>query len=207
MRGFVDKRGQFFILAAVIISSIILSIGATSNYALVSENQRDFEDFSFEIKKEAGAVVDYSVYSGFSDDSDLQDFLDLLSIYVADKEPEASFMFIYGDSKSITIENHGTGAADLEASDDSDSAAAGRSKIKSNITIGGVSKDVFQTYDDLGGVGSKVVLDNDGAGFGAGDKIDIKILNRAFSFPISKHKQVIFLIQKEEGNEVYISAK
>ena len=206
MKG-LGKRGQFFILAAVIISAIILSIGATSNYALVGENQRDFEDFSYQIKKETGAVVDYSVYSGFNNDNDLENFLGLLSAYVADKEPEASFMFIYGDSNSVTIENHGAGVASLSADSDSNFAAAGRSKIKSNITIGGVSKDIFETYDSLGGVGSKVILDNNGAGFGTDATIDITILTRDFSFPISKHKQVIFLIQKEEGNDIYISAK
>lgn len=203
----INKRGQFFILAAVIISAIVLSIGTISNYALVNNNPRNFDDFSLGIKKETGAVVDYSVYSGFTNDEDLKNFIDLLSTYVADKEPDSSFIFIYGNEDSITLENHGTKTADVSAGDDSASASAGGSKIKSKITIGGAEQEVFETYDYLGGKDSKIVLDNSGLGFDSGSKIDITVSGSHFSFPISKNKQVIFLIQKEEENDIYISAK
>ncbi len=207
MRGIIQKRGQFFILAAVIISSIVLSLGVISNYALTSNNPTDFEKFSHGIKKETGEVVDYSIYSGFSNDEDLKNFIDLLSTYVSDKEPDSSFIFIYGNRKSITLENHGTESASISAGDDSADASAGGSKIKSKITIGGAEQEVFETYDYLGGNGSKIVLDNGGLGFSEGSKVNITVSSRQFSFPISNNTQVIFLIQKEEENDIYIAAK
>jgi hypothetical protein len=61
MRG--DKKGQFFLLAAVIISVIVLSLGATTNRVIVQNNFQDINDFTYEVEREIGEVLNYEIYT------------------------------------------------------------------------------------------------------------------------------------------------
>ena len=60
-----NGRGQFFLLAAVIISVVVISFGVSSNVAKGNREPEDFYDFSYEMKREVGAVIDYEIYSDF----------------------------------------------------------------------------------------------------------------------------------------------
>ncbi len=51
-----NKRAQFFLLAAVIISVVVISLGITANRATVNREPGNFYDFSYEVKRETGAV-------------------------------------------------------------------------------------------------------------------------------------------------------
>lgn len=58
-----SKRGQFFILSAVIIASIIVSMASIKNFVATGDAPKKFYYYSQQLEDEAGAVVDYALYN------------------------------------------------------------------------------------------------------------------------------------------------
>jgi hypothetical protein len=90
------KKGQFFILAAVILSAIILSFGYTVNQARVNEEGDNFRDFTYEVKRETGAVFDYEIYNTVEGEK-IDEFVELLSRDLKERDADANYIFLYGN--------------------------------------------------------------------------------------------------------------
>jgi hypothetical protein len=58
-----NKRGQFFILSAVIIASIIVSMTALHNNVQMADTPKKFYYYSQQLNDEIGSVVNYALYS------------------------------------------------------------------------------------------------------------------------------------------------
>lgn len=58
-----NKRAQFFILSAVIMASIIVSLATVKNYVSTGDAPKKFYYYSQQLEDETGAVVDYALYS------------------------------------------------------------------------------------------------------------------------------------------------
>lgn len=176
-----QKRGQFFLLTAVIISVVVLSLGVTTNQAVFSEEPENFYDFSYEVEREVGAVIDYEVYSGFEDEVDLDAFVDLLSEDIKDRSPGSDFLFIYGDGDEVTLKGY-------VASDDS-----------SKVCLGEVCQTVYGDLADW--VSGSEYMEG-----GSDDEIVVILDEERYVFPTFTGKQVLFIMQKDVGDESYVSA-
>jgi len=189
-----NRRAQFFLLAAVIISAVVISLGITANRANVNREPGNFYDFSYEVKREAGAVLDYEIYSNIEGGS-LDTFVNLLAEDIRDKNPDANFLFLYGNNESMELRNYGSEDAFVEGDTVSGSAAG----AISTICIG----DYCQGIDDI--VGDFV----DGAGavnlLNVGDDLSVEVEGNTFEFPVSRHRQVIFIMQKGVGDESFVA--
>lgn len=200
----IGKKGQFFLLAAVIISAIIMGFAYNVNEARTNNEPDNFRELSYDIKRETGAVIDYQIYSGFSEDDDLKEFVDLIAQEVRDKyfsedqNSNLDFVFIYGNSSNVTIRNY----ADTSATINGDNRVEGSSTpITSVITTGETSQEVeaeLKDYDENGDYSMTSIADV--------TEVKVEIEGEVYSFPVSSYKQVIFIIQKGEGDEKYISA-
>lgn len=95
------KRGQFYIIAAIIISIILLGLFAARNYILVGPKEVKFYDLSKELNLESGYVIDHGIYK----DEDLDVLVDQwASAYVnySSKVTEVGeWIFVYGDEEEI----------------------------------------------------------------------------------------------------------
>jgi len=60
--GIFNKRAQFFILSAVIMASIIVSLATVKNYVSTGDAPKKFYYYSQQLEEETGAVVDYALY-------------------------------------------------------------------------------------------------------------------------------------------------
>lgn len=58
-----NKRGQFFILSAVIIASILVSLVSVRNSVTTGDAPKRFYYYSQQLDKESGAIVDYALYN------------------------------------------------------------------------------------------------------------------------------------------------
>ena len=182
-----SKRAQIFLLAAVIVSAIVISLGITANQARVNPEPKNFYDFSYEIKREIGAVIDYEIYTNFSEEDDLEEFVGILAENIQDGDPNANFMFIYGSKKGMTVSNYGSRSS--RSKEDTGTVSIGnfrRSISNIGASLGTVS---FLSEKDLAKV----------------EEVAIEIENSEFSFPIKKHRQVIFLMQKDIGDESFVT--
>ena len=179
-----NKRAQIFLLAAVIVSAIIISLGITANQAKVSSDPKDFYDFSYEVKREVGAVMDYEIYTNFSEDDDLEEFIDILAENIQDINPGTNFMFIYGNNKSMILKNYGSK----------------KSNMTSEISIGSFYKKMENP-----GENSKTIINIDETELENANEIIVEIKKNKFSLPISDYRQVIFLMQKDIKDESFVT--
>jgi len=131
-----NRRAQFFLLAAVIISAVVISLGITANRATVNREPGNFYDFSYEVKREAGAVLDYEIYTNVQIDGvdqPLEDFVRLLAKDISDKNPDANFKFIYGNNENLIEKDFGdTGAGAV---------------IQSRLTLGYIGQEVSESVN------------------------------------------------------------
>jgi len=190
-----NRRGQFFILAAVIIAAIVLSFGLTANRARVSSEPENFYDFTYEVKRETGAVIDYEIYTNIQGGENLEDFVSLLAEDIRDKDPEANFIFIYGDNTNVTVRNYGPESMGVN----NQPIAGAGAPVISRIILGGSSESVDTTYDNFNGDWIKSMGDV--------DELEVDIKGHNFKFPFSVHRQVVFVLQKEDADESFVAVK
>ncbi|MCK5321017.1 hypothetical protein KAJ38_00385 [Candidatus Pacearchaeota archaeon] len=178
-----SKRAQIFLLAAVIISAVVISLGITANQAKISSEPKNFYDFSYNVEREIGAIMDYEIYTNFSEDDNLEEFIDLLAEDIKDKNPNANFMFIYKDEDDVILKAYNPQKSDK----------------KSTISIGGIHKEVPNENTE-----HKETLDEDD--LEDVDEIVVEMNGNEFSLPIDRFRNSLFVIQIGRGNENFITA-
>ena len=208
--GVRSKRAQFFILAAVIISAVIISFGLTSNMARVNKEPENFYDLAFEVKKETGAVMDYAIFNcgpngpfACGDDGAMVDFVRLMAGDVLGKDPDATFIFIYGNQADLKMKNYG--ARDAETSDEEGETThrgrGGRSTQSTSVRVGDTT---FFTEQDIPWGefrdDEEIPLDLKGE-----SSFDILIAEQEYTFEVSEYNQVIFILEKEADDENFVS--
>jgi len=189
------KKAQIFLLAAVIISVVVIGLGVTVNQANVKEEPNSFKDFTYEVKKETGAVIDFEVYSGFEHGAKLTDFVRLLAKDIKDKDPNANFLFLYGNNTNMTLKNYGR---DRVATEGETTQGSGR-EVPGRICYGNTCIVPVVDFEDFDpDIGTKTY------DFSMQNKISVEAFGQTFNFSISEHRQVIFIIQKSVGDENYV---
>ncbi|MBT7102494.1 hypothetical protein HN935_03200 [archaeon] len=207
----IHKRAQFFLLAAVIISAVVISLGITANRATVNREPGNFYDYSYEVNREVGAVIDYEIYSGFDEGANLSLFVDLLARDIRDKSPDANFLFVYGDTvDGMNVTNYGTETANVGSGGDNDAPDTG--------VIGGGSRVISRicTRNHCSEVSDLIDTFNEDVGTGeisgdhlkdAGDDVVVEVAGYEYEFPVSRHRRVIFIMQKDVNDESFVTAK
>ena len=199
------KKGQFFILAAVIIAAVIISLGMTTNYVRVNREPENFYDFSYEVRKESGVVLDHQIYSDFDDDVNLTDFVDLLAEDIRNKDPDANFIFIYGSNDGMVVRNYGEEDVDAGGETVPGGGEIGGSQIGTVSSggdyIGTVVDEEHKLFKDdwVKEIGKEKLEDT--------DKLKVKIKGNDYDFAVSEHKQVIFIMQKDVEDETFIAVE
>ncbi|MCK5449279.1 hypothetical protein KAI32_00265 [Candidatus Pacearchaeota archaeon] len=181
----ISKHAQVFLLAAVIISAIVISLGITANQAIVNSEPRNFQDFSYEVTREIGAVIDYEIYTNFSEDDNLEDFVNTLAENIQDDNPDDNFAIIYRDEEGITVETYNPK----------------KPKKDSTISIGKFQKKINRFIDKI----TEETLDEEDLEGVEG--IVIVIEDEEITLPLPKYKQVIFFMQKDVGDESFVTSR
>ncbi len=91
-----NKKGQFYLLSAIIIVAIIISFAAVSNYSLKKDNA-PFNSLSSNLNAEGEKVLDYEQINGITDYSAFDDFAQKYSEYAGS---DTKIHFIIGDGEN-----------------------------------------------------------------------------------------------------------
>jgi len=110
-----DKRGQFYLLAAVIIITGIVGIASIKNYAVEPSGGAAAEriyDLSREVGYESANVIDFGIYNQSYGDVLIENWIDTYANYSRDREGISEWLFVYGNGSEIrtinfTSENKG----------------------------------------------------------------------------------------------------
>lgn len=93
-----NKRGQFFLIATIIIVGLIIGITTSVNSITMKDDNEAFESLADEVNLETKSVLDYGSYNSADTDSLMQGFLENYTNYIAKEE----ILFIYGNETDIT---------------------------------------------------------------------------------------------------------
>lgn len=184
-----NKRGQFFILTAVIVAALIFSISTTVNKVNTFREFNKIRDYSNMINKELALVQNYQVYTGIEND-ELEDFINVVAVTLKDQDPGINFAILYGNKNSITIKNYGKNGI----------------LVNNNIIPGTLDNEgiivletgTLKTSTIIGG--EVIILNPD-------DKTEIQFEKNTYFFTIPEHNVVVFLMEKGDGDEKFITIK
>lgn len=191
MRG---KRGQFFLLAAVIISAVIISLGAGINRAIVNEEPLGFYDSSEEVQREIAAFLDYAVYNDSISENDLILFLNLLAVNMEETNPNVDFAFIYTKDANNRVGVRNYGSRDIYVND-----VLIEARGQTSVFVGLPDSGNYILMDDPVEDIEIILTGNDPL------LVKINADDEGISFPVSGYRQVIVVAQKEERGDVYVS--
>lgn len=105
VRPSVAKRGQFYLVAAIIITTIVISLVVVNNY---SEKQEytDLNSLRDEIQIEGENVLDYSINNGETDSAIKTRMEDFSQKYIDLESRDKDLYFIFGTQSSIEVKGY-----------------------------------------------------------------------------------------------------
>jgi len=97
-----NRRGQFYLIAALVIISVIIGYAGISNYLAKKESIKLY-DLGEELGIESENVLDFGTYNEFNE-SEMETLLrEFVETYAAYIEEGIEIYFIFGDADEITV--------------------------------------------------------------------------------------------------------
>ncbi len=103
-----EKRGQFYLIAAIILIAILVGLLLRLNEARVSKQPLAFSESAENFEKEAIKIIDDGISKGKTLEQvqrDLRDFAGNYTEYISSKSPQIGFLYVYGNASNITVVN------------------------------------------------------------------------------------------------------
>ena len=97
-----DKTGQFYLISAIILATLVIGIVTISNYSRKESNLK-LHDIKEEIQIESAYVLDYGLYNGLSDAGLYTLLLTFTTDYINYQGKDKDLYFIFGDQNNITV--------------------------------------------------------------------------------------------------------
>jgi hypothetical protein len=171
-----NKRGQFYLIAAIIIAAILMGFITMSNYSTKWESI-SVQDMGEELKIESEKVLDFGTYNAYSQNQmkDLMgNFSENYTNYVRNDKDS---YFLYGDSSQITI-------AGYSQSDKIIKADAGAGQVLLSMKGGKI------TFHDINPASAKIIL--------IIDETD-------YEFELKSGENFYFILFEESGGQKYVA--
>ena len=97
-----DKTGQFYLISAIILATLVIGIVTISNYSRRESNLK-LHELKEEIQIESAYVLDYGLYKKLSDAALYSILLDFTTDYINYQEKNKDLYFIFGNQNNITV--------------------------------------------------------------------------------------------------------
>jgi len=176
-----NKKGQFYLVAAVIIVLVIVGITSVKTYAITKSEPRKIKDVSAELREETSRIVDYGIYDEKDIPTLIQKFADEdFAPYFLKKTEDTTLTFIYGNSESLYSARY---------------TQANTGTVSATIGGDGVVWETPGTYSEIEDITTKINEDG---------QIEVNILERDFFFDIKENEMFYFLITQKKDGEVYV---
>lgn len=175
-----NKRGQVYLIAALVIIGIAVSLATVTNTVKTAEEDLTVYDLSREINYEASQVIDHGTFNPDAQPDNLKNLI----VQYSDLYPDSGIVAIYGDSENLQAIQCG----------DVDTGSVG-------IIIGGESVSVNVDEKDCG----DQYLSTDSRS--SGDvRIDMATGGQlSFPFRLREGENFFLILQKEKGRERFVA--
>ena len=98
-----NKRGQFYLVAAIIIVFVLAGIASLKSYAIVKPEPRLIRDLGSELSEETSRIVDHGIYTDVDLTELLNNFTDEeFAPYFLQKTGETGIFFLYGNNTKLS---------------------------------------------------------------------------------------------------------
>ena len=98
-----DKRGQFYIILAIIISLSFMSIVIPQNKFQESVILEDFDDISANYINEAPQVANFGIYNGLDVNNQLSTYSRDFLYFARIRNPTLQLIYIYNNGTNLTV--------------------------------------------------------------------------------------------------------
>lgn len=177
-----QKKGQFFLIAAVVIITIIVSIATITNYTQKKESTKLY-DLGEELGIESQQVLDYGTYSELNE-SEMNELMEtFIKNYVNYIEEDKNIYFIFGNKDKINFVGY------QELNNESVSVKI-NNEAYTSINVGNTGlKGETQTFPKVTEEISKVI---------------IKIGDKEYQFALKEGENFYFVIWQKIGGEKHV---
>ena len=112
------KKGQFFLVAAVIVIMVFFTVVAQYNTIKVQVALEDFDELNEQYASEQPIVINEALFGGDSPEAELARFTDRFMDYTSERQPEFGgfYAILSPDGSTITIRNFLAGGRSIELS-------------------------------------------------------------------------------------------
>ena len=139
------KRGQFYLVAAIIIIVIIFGFFTIRNYAKTEKKETIVYDLKKEFGLEGGKVIDFAIYNETDYNKVMENWT---KTYVPLKGKDASdFVVVYGNSTTLTLLNYNQTSSGTVSIGGSGVTVIVTSPMKTDIAIAG--NDLNIIFEDF----------------------------------------------------------
>lgn len=97
-----EKRGQFYIAAAIILIAVIFGFATISNYSKMF-NTVDIEDESYDLSLEVQKIFDSGLEQGLGDEEINDNLKHYVESYSKSSDLPTDFYFVFGDDTSVEV--------------------------------------------------------------------------------------------------------
>ena len=173
------KKAQFYLIAAIIIVMVIISLATLKNYAITKKEPTGFYDLCTELNEEGARVVDYGIYNAQNIPQLIENFTDNYLInYSTEKDRETELVFVYGNENRAD-------------------ATVYRLVETGNVRVTHGEKGLTSTNSHRI---EKGWLGNFSRGF-----VNISMLGREYRFDVKEGENFYFIISKNATDETYVA--
>ena len=169
-----NKKGQFFIIAAVFIVLTLFGMASVSTYVIVKPEPKAISELRTELNREGFKVIEYGIYNKENLENLSDNFLGKdIAKYFLQKTDNANIIYVYGDKdnlNSITYSEANTGVISIGGADfirHTEFAKKGKPKIEENVA-------------------------------------KVEVLGKDYSFKIKDNEMFYFVIVQKKGDEIFI---
>lgn len=176
--GYMNKRGQFYIIAAVLITMVLFGMAGVATYTVIKPEPRTIKDLSSDLNRESYKIIEYGIH----EERDLVELSesfagDDVAEYFLKKTDNANIAFVYGGDRNNLY------------------TLSYKDKHTGSVKIGGGEWETSQGYYKTKKLKAKDFED---------DFIKVKILDTTYFFDLKDNEMFYFVIVKERGKEKFI---
>lgn len=171
-----NKGGQFYVVAAMLIVLTLAGFSGVGNYVLVNSEPETIEEVARDLSRESYSITEYGLYNDENVDLLLGGFAgEQIGDFFLDKTEDANIIFLYGSKKDLKALQYKEGS-------------------QGSINVGGtrlvVDTPIYEVIN-LGDVSGQ-------------EEVEITLLDNIYTFELNDNQIFYFVVVKERGDEVFV---
>ncbi|MBI2670859.1 hypothetical protein HYX18_02690 [Candidatus Woesearchaeota archaeon] len=139
-----DKRGQFYIILAIIFSLLFFSIVTPQNKVQEAILLEDFNQISGNYVEESPKVANYGIFKDREIKQLLSEYTDDFLDFAQKRNPTLELIYIYNNGTNVTVKSYASESATIEFGQETQTLFGAQEETINNINLNVAGKDFTQ---------------------------------------------------------------